>query len=213
MPSLDLGGLTSSAHKQVDKLSPKGDEERAKPQIEVLESVIIIVAVVCLALAAEYVVTSLLVMVALVSPPHAAADAAARTAASLLAVNSSVQELNASATALGRTVADLRQQNALLAAAVVQLAALSRDLLGKQRRRITVVCDAAPARMHELHSNSKERETKWMCVCKLLLFLRAARRHPSNCPSSIHPSSIHPSNRAGDFDASVSGFPSPGQRK
>jgi hypothetical protein len=162
--SLDLGGLTSSAHKQVDKLSPKGDDERAKPHVEVLESVIIIVAVVCLALVAEYVVTSLLVMVALVSPPHAAAEVAAKNAVALVTVNSSVQELHSGAVALERTVSELRQQNAVLAAAVAQLAAFSRDLLGMQRRRITVVCDAAPARMHELHSNSKERESKWMCV-------------------------------------------------
>lgn len=106
---MDFQRLSSSASRQVDKLTPHGEP---KAQHQVLESAVIVAAVVCLSLVAEYVFGTLAWLLGLSGAEDVLLSVADDEA--FIALQASFEELNATASTLQATVQDVVQENVAL---------------------------------------------------------------------------------------------------
>eukprot|EP00750_Incisomonas_marina_P026998 INCI6072.1.p1 GENE.INCI6072.1~~INCI6072.1.p1 ORF type:complete len:319 (-),score=50.98 INCI6072.1:720-1676(-) len=156
--SLDLGGLTASAQARVSKIKKPIQPD---PKVDVLESVTIVVAVVCLSLAAEYLVTSFFSLLGFGAQDDDQPWTLAASHEQFVLMNATMHSLNMTASVLQQNVSDLLREKEALQQAVAHLATFNRDIFGKRRRRVTIVCNAAPARMDELHSTFN-RDSHWL---------------------------------------------------
>lgn len=112
--SLDLGDLTATAQARVSKIKKPLQPD---PKVDVLESVAIVVAVVCLSLAAEYLITaffSFLGFGALEDDDPGQLWTLARSHEHFELMNATVHTLNMTANALQQNVSDLLRENEAL---------------------------------------------------------------------------------------------------
>ena len=109
--SLDLGGLTASAQARVSKIKKPIQPD---PKVDVLESVTIVVAVVCLSLAAEYLVTSFFSLLGFGAQDDDQPWTLAASHEQFVLMNATMHSLNMTASVLQQNVSDLlREKEAL----------------------------------------------------------------------------------------------------